>query len=108
MVPDPKGTIERYQHNKRSEIPRIARFARARSNHLRSHRKGSPACTSLRSPIHCQRPSSARHTQALKMEKENVAEEPWIEVKRGERLARAGRDQPKQYEGDEKRYKHEG
>ena len=42
------------------------------------------------------------------MEKENAAEEPWIEVKRGERLASAGRDQPKQHEGDEKRYEHEG
>ena len=42
------------------------------------------------------------------MEKENDAEEPWIEAKRGERLASAGRDQPKQHEGDEKRYEHEG
>jgi hypothetical protein len=35
------------------------------------------------------------------MEKENAAEEPWIEVKRGERFASASRDQPKQHEGDE-------
>ena len=63
----------------------------------------------------CAAPSTAKDPQAqdthkpsLKMEKENAAEEPWTEVKRGELLASAGCDQPKKHEGDEKRYEHEG
>ena len=108
MGPVPKGSIERDQHNKRSEIPHIARFA---PRALEPPALASQALSCMHIPAQphpLPKYSSARHTQALKKEKENAAEEPWIVVMRAKRLAYDGRDQPKQHEGEGKRYEQAG